>query len=161
MIKKKKEIERQISIQRQIKAIEIRAEVALLAGIRKRELAYFRRWAKRANTTAYRENSNGETSFRASGTFFYRRYTGAVGCCVESPCENRVLCSLAAASSSADNETYCRRQAGVTTANPIHALSTRYLIAYYVDADTQERRHVLDEAPALTQSKNKGARDEV
>lgn len=38
---------------------------------------------------------------------------------------------------SADNETYCRQQAGVTTANPIHALSTRYLIAYYVDADTQ------------------------
>lgn len=56
----------------------------LLAGIRKRELAYFRRWAKRANTTAYRENSNGETSFRASGTFFYPWvYTGGRVLCRE------------------------------------------------------------------------------
>lgn len=83
-----------------------RSGVALLTEFRERELDYIRRRGKRANTMTHRENSNDETSFRASETFFYRWYTD--GWCVVF--ESRVKTDFCAGSLvSADNETYCRR----------------------------------------------------
>ena len=69
---------------------------ALLTEFRERERGYIRRRTRRANTVTYRENSNDETSFRASETFFYRRYTPAANVlCSRYMCENRLLCRLA------------------------------------------------------------------